>query len=198
MSDDSDTSHVFAELYPLVIASLTGEITPDQVAQLEDLVCSDPRARRLYAGLIFESVNLRTWAESACEQATDETTATKAIVTLRRPSTIVRWVPVVAAAALVDSGGRRTIDHVVLNLVQKPLNVESCHRIHLLSGGRNHRFVARQSACNDRSSGPHPPCGGQPYRPKIRTMAMAQSLSGRTSVVRPRNALRTCGESETL
>nr|MBC8876889.1 hypothetical protein [Planctomycetota bacterium] len=85
MSDDSDTSDVFSELYPLVIASLTGEITPDQVAQLEELVCSDPRARRLYAKLIFESVNLRTWAESACEQATDETTATEAIVIPRRP-----------------------------------------------------------------------------------------------------------------
>ena len=81
MSDDSDSSDVFSELYPLVIASLTGEITPDQVAQLEELICSDPRARRLYARLIFESVNLRTWAESASEQAAEETTG-KGTVTL--------------------------------------------------------------------------------------------------------------------
>lgn len=101
MSDDSDTSDVFSELYPLVIASLTGEITPDQVAQLEELVCSDPRARRLYAKLIFESVNLRTWAESACERATDETTATEAIVIPRRPSMVARWAPAVAAASLL-------------------------------------------------------------------------------------------------
>ena len=74
MTDDSDNSEVFSELYPLVIASLTGEITPDQVAQLEELVCSDPQARRLYAQLIYESVNLRTWAESAGEQTTDEAT----------------------------------------------------------------------------------------------------------------------------
>ena len=67
MSDDSDNSDVFSELYPLVIASLTGEITPGQVAQLEELVCRDPQARRLYARLIYESVNLRTWAESARE-----------------------------------------------------------------------------------------------------------------------------------
>ena len=101
MSDDSDTSDVFSELYPLVIASLTGEITPDQVAQLEELVCSDPRARRLYAKLIFESVNLRTWAESACEQATDETTATEAIVTPRRRSTVVAWISGVSAASVL-------------------------------------------------------------------------------------------------
>ncbi len=101
MSDGSDTSDVFSELYPLVIASLTGELTPDQVTQLEELVCSDPRARRLYARLIFESVNLRTWAESACEQAADETTATEAIVTPRRRSTVVPWMPAVAAASVL-------------------------------------------------------------------------------------------------
>ena len=101
MSDDSDTSDVFSELYPLVIASFTGEITPDQVAQLEKLVCSDPRARRLYARLIFESVNLRTWAESASEQAAEETTTTEAIVTPRPRSTVVSWMPAVAAASVL-------------------------------------------------------------------------------------------------
>lgn len=101
MNGDFDDSETFSELHPLVIASLTGEISPDQVAQLEELVCSDPRARWLYARLIFESVNLRTWAESACELATDETTATEAIVTPRRPSTVVRWTASVAAASLL-------------------------------------------------------------------------------------------------
>jgi len=101
MNDDFDDSQTFSELCPLVIASLTGEITPDQIAQREELVCSDPRARRLYSQLICESVNLRTWAESACEQAADETTGTEAIVTPRRPSTVVRWAPAVAAASLL-------------------------------------------------------------------------------------------------
>lgn len=63
MTDHSDNRETFSQLYPLVIASLTGEITPAQVTRLDELVCSDPQARRLYAQLIYESVNLRTWAE---------------------------------------------------------------------------------------------------------------------------------------
>jgi len=103
MNDDFDNFETFSELYPLVIASLTGEIAPDQVVQLEELVCGDPRARRLYSQLIYESVNLRTWAESAGEPAMDETTTRPAFVTPRRRSTVVRWAAPVAAASLLAS-----------------------------------------------------------------------------------------------
>jgi len=101
MTDYSDNSQAFSELYPLVIASLTGEITPAQVAQLEELVCSDPQARRLYAQLIYESVNLRTWAELAGEERTDEATMSGSVARRRRPSTALRWASAVAAASLL-------------------------------------------------------------------------------------------------
>jgi len=101
MNDEFESFETFSELYPLIIASLTGEIAPDQVVQLEELVCSDPRARRLYSQLIYESVSLRTWAESAGEQTTDETTINPALVTPRRRSTVVRWAAPVAAASLL-------------------------------------------------------------------------------------------------
>ena len=101
MTDRSDNHEAFSELYPLVIASLSGEITPAQVAQLDELVCSDPQARRLYAQLIFESVNLRTWAESAREEATDESTMPGSGVRPRRPSRARRWTSAAAAASLL-------------------------------------------------------------------------------------------------
>jgi len=100
MTDYSDNSEAFSELYPLVIASLTDEITPAQVAQLEGLVCSDPQARRLYARLIYESVNLRTWAELTREETTDEAMP-DSVARPRRPSTAMRWVSAVAAASLL-------------------------------------------------------------------------------------------------
>jgi len=101
MSDDSDNSDVFSELYPLVIASLTGEITPGQVAQLEELVCRDPQARRLYAQLIYESVNLRTWAESAREERADEAPMPSSVARPRRPATTMFWASAVVAASLL-------------------------------------------------------------------------------------------------
>ena len=101
MTDYSDNAEAFSELYPLVIASLTGEITPDQVAQLEELVCSDPQARRLYARLICESVNLRTWAGSAREEATDNATMPGSVARPRRPSAAMRWASAGAAASLL-------------------------------------------------------------------------------------------------
>lgn len=101
MTDDSDNSDMFSELYPLVIASLTGEITPAQAAQLEELVCSDPQVRRLYARLIYESVNLRTWAELAREQTAGEPTMPNSVARPRRPSMAVRWASAVAAASLL-------------------------------------------------------------------------------------------------
>jgi hypothetical protein len=101
MTDHSDNYEAFSELYPLVIASLTGEITPAQVAQLDELVCSDPQARRLYARLIYESVNLRTWAELATEETTDEATMPDSVARPRQPSTAMRWASAVAAASLL-------------------------------------------------------------------------------------------------
>jgi hypothetical protein len=101
MTRHSDSSEVFSELYPLVIASLTGEITPAQVAQLEQLVCSDPQVRRLYSQLICESVNLRTWAEMAGEQTSDEATMPGSVARRRRPSMAVRWASAVVAASLL-------------------------------------------------------------------------------------------------
>jgi len=101
MTDHSDNYEAFSELYPLVIASLTGEITPAQVAQLEGLVCSDPHARRLYVQLICESVNLRTWAESAGEETMDEAMTPRSVARPRRRSTAVRWVSAAAAASLL-------------------------------------------------------------------------------------------------
>jgi hypothetical protein len=112
MTNRSDNYEAFSELYPLVIASLSGEITPAQVAQLDELVCSDPQARRLYAQLICESVNLRTWAELAQEEATeeateetteettDEATMPGSVARPRRPSRARRWTSAVAAASL--------------------------------------------------------------------------------------------------
>ena len=101
MTDHSDNYEAFTELYPLVIASLTGEITPAQVAQLEELVCSDPLARRLYARLIYESVNLRTWAELAPEETTDEATMSGSVARPRRRLSAMRWASAVAAASLL-------------------------------------------------------------------------------------------------
>jgi hypothetical protein len=101
MTDHSDNSEAFSELYPLVIASLTGEITPDQVAQLDELVCSDLQARRLYVKLIYESVNLRTWAELDQEETTDEAAMPSAVARPRRRSTAMRWALAVAAASLL-------------------------------------------------------------------------------------------------
>jgi hypothetical protein len=103
MTDDSNKSDVFSELYPLVIASLTGEITPAQVAQLEELVCSDPQIRQLYAQLIYESVNLRTWAELAREQTADELAMPDSVDRPRGSSMAVRWASAVAAASLLAS-----------------------------------------------------------------------------------------------
>jgi hypothetical protein len=101
MTDHSDNHEAFSELYPLVIASLTGEITPTQVAQLDELVCSDPQARRLYARLIYESVNLRTWAEFAREETTDEAIMPSSIARPRRRLTAMRWASAVAVASLL-------------------------------------------------------------------------------------------------
>ena len=101
MTRHSDSSEVFFELYPLVIASLTGEITSAQVAQLEELVGSDPQARRLYSQLICESVNLRTWAESAGEQTSDEATMPGSVARRRRRSMAVRWASAVVATSLL-------------------------------------------------------------------------------------------------
>ncbi len=100
MTDHSDNYEAFSELYPLVIASLTGEITPTQVAQLDELVCNDPQARRLYSQLIYESVNLRTWAEFTREETTDEATMPGSVVRPRRRSTAMRWASAVAVASL--------------------------------------------------------------------------------------------------
>jgi hypothetical protein len=100
MTDRSDNYEAFSELYPLVIANLTGEITPAQVTQLDELVCDDPEARRLYVQLIYESVNLRTWAELATEETTDEATTPGSVARPRRPSTAMRWASAVAVASL--------------------------------------------------------------------------------------------------
>jgi hypothetical protein len=101
MTDHSDNSEAFSELYRLVIASLTGEITPDQVARLDELVCNDPQARRLYTQLIYESVNLCTWAESDQEEVADEAAIPSTVARPRRRSTAKRWAWVGAAASLL-------------------------------------------------------------------------------------------------
>jgi len=101
MTDYSDNYEVFSELYQLVIASLTGEITPAQVAQLDELVCSDPQARRLYVQLIHESVNLRTWAGLARAEKTNEAITPSSVARPRRRLTAVRWVSAAAAASLL-------------------------------------------------------------------------------------------------
>ncbi len=101
MTDHANSYEAFSELYPLVIASLTGEITPAQVAQLDEIVCSDPQARRLYVQLIHESVNLRTWAESVRAETPDATPAPIAMAGPRRRWTTVRWVSAAAATSLL-------------------------------------------------------------------------------------------------
>ena len=63
-----------------------------------------PRTPRLDAQLIIESVNLRTWSESACERAADKTTATESCskrshVSNLSPGSAGRLVP-------TSSGGR--------------------------------------------------------------------------------------------
>ncbi len=108
MTDHSDNYEAFSELYRLVIASLTGEISPAQVAQLDDLVCSDPQARRLYVQLIRESVNLRVWAriprEETLKETLEETTAEAptpgSVARPRRRLTAVRSASTVAVASL--------------------------------------------------------------------------------------------------
>ncbi|NQT40966.1 MAG: hypothetical protein HQ581_25970 [Planctomycetes bacterium] len=100
MTEHSDSHEAFAELYPLVIASLTGEITPAQVTRLDELVCGDPQARRLYVQLVYESVNLRTWAASPREATSDGATTPTFVARRRRRLTTVRWVSTAAVASL--------------------------------------------------------------------------------------------------
>ena len=101
MTDHSDNFEAFSELYLLVIASLTGEITPAQVARLDELVCSDPQARRLYAQLIYESIDLRTWAELDREETADKAAMPNSVSRSRQRSKTMRWVSVAAAASLL-------------------------------------------------------------------------------------------------
>jgi len=107
MTDSSDNYELFAELHQLVLASLTGEITPDEVARLEELVCSDPQARNLYVQLIHQSVDLRVWASSTPDKAIDATPEKTAAVPSRsatrprRRSTTGRWSLAVTAVSLL-------------------------------------------------------------------------------------------------
>lgn len=49
-------------VHDLALACLSGKATQGQVASLEQLVCSDPEARRIYANIIRDSIHLHRWA----------------------------------------------------------------------------------------------------------------------------------------
>lgn len=86
----------FSEIYQLVFDSLSGEITPEGVARLDELVCNDPRACRLYVQLIQESADLRIWA-SARKETADQTP----IHYKPKRSLTAWWTSIVAAASLI-------------------------------------------------------------------------------------------------
>jgi len=52
----------FTEVHDLVTAQLEGELTDEQATRLEQLVCDDAEARRLYVQHVEQSVSLRWWA----------------------------------------------------------------------------------------------------------------------------------------
>ncbi len=49
----------YNEIHDLAVILKEGKATTEQLARLEDLVCHDPQARRLYTQYIYESVSLR-------------------------------------------------------------------------------------------------------------------------------------------
>jgi hypothetical protein len=51
------------ELHALATASLEGELSDEQIARLERLVCDDEELRKLYVRYMYVSWSLRTWAK---------------------------------------------------------------------------------------------------------------------------------------
>ena len=97
MSQSNSNYEDFSEIYELVIASLSGEITPDQVARLDKLVCNDPRACELYLQLIRESTSLRTWASATREETVNDIPSRSR----SNRSQTLWWRSIVAVASLI-------------------------------------------------------------------------------------------------
>jgi hypothetical protein len=74
-------------VHDLALACLSGKATPDQAALLEELVCGDPEARRIYANIIRDSIHLHRWA-AAARLHCDEMSARNDPGAMARPSLI--------------------------------------------------------------------------------------------------------------
>ncbi len=65
----SPEERLHAKLYPLAQAALQGSATARQIAQLDELLQSDPQARRLYLDFTQDSYSLRIWALAEVEKS---------------------------------------------------------------------------------------------------------------------------------
>jgi hypothetical protein len=68
---------LFREVHGLADGVLSGTLSDEQCARLDQLVCTDAVARRLYVRYIFNSDSLRTWSKSVFSEmyAGDQTLA---------------------------------------------------------------------------------------------------------------------------